>query len=330
MMSTADGSLKSDGAATTGAGTDASGAYKSTTQSWDGGKFTTSFRDYGGMIVFEQAFPMGVKGTTLNASDPMGARDVVSSSFPSFTKGGGDKDRGYLAFASDMTGSGFQHGTGGIKSSLCGVKGFGPVCHFTKDLSSSVVVSSFSNFMAASVAMQKDGSAAYGAQGSITEYPAGWALSFVIVMSPKGGVNGAFEHWGDQLLHRYGKQREMSWRDYSLTYLGYSTDNGAYYYYQTEGHAPKRGPPYTPGDTYQKTLIDVKAYADSESIPYKYILLDSWWYYQGVGGGVTNWIGRPDVFPDGNDFLRNATGWPIMGHNRYVSAASVPLPRCCS
>ena len=42
-------------------------------------------------------------------------------------------------------------------------------------------------------------------------------------------------------------------------------DNGAFYYYQTENHQPgKRGPPYTPGDTYEKTLIDVKAYAESE------------------------------------------------------------------
>jgi len=27
------------------------------------------------------------------------------------------------------------------------------------------------------------------------------------------------EHWGDQLLHRYGKSREMTWRDYSLNYV---------------------------------------------------------------------------------------------------------------
>jgi hypothetical protein len=29
------------------------------------------------------------------------------------------------------------------------------------------------------------------------------------------------------------------------------------------------------------------------------------------------------VFPDGNDFLRNATGWPIMGHNRYWAVDNV-------
>ena len=55
----------------------------------------------------------------------------------------------------------------------------------------------------------------------------------------------------------------------------------------------------------------------------RYILLDSWWYYQGVGGGVTEWIGRPDIFPQGNDYLRNKTGWPIMGHNRYWAVDNI-------
>lgn len=57
--------------------------------------------------------------------------------------------------------------------------------------------------------------------------------------------------------------------------LGYSTDNGAYYYYQTE-----------PNKTYEQTLYDVKDYADAQGIPYKYVLLDSWWYYKGPSGGT--------------------------------------------
>jgi hypothetical protein len=136
----------------------------------------------------------------------------------------------------------------------------------------------------------------------------GWSMSFVLAGSKAGGVNAAFEEWGDKLLHRYGKSRVTTWRDYSLNYLGYSTDNGAYYYYQTEGHTPGKrisqqqddGKWSGPGQDYQQTLIDVKTYSDTEKIPYKYVLLDSWWYYQGVGGGVTNWcadtalLDRPD------------------------------------
>ena len=58
------------------------------------------------------------------------------------------------------------------------------------------------------------------------EYPKGYSLSFAIVASGGGGVNAAFEEWGDKLLARYGKSREVTYKDYSLNYLGYSTDNG--------------------------------------------------------------------------------------------------------
>jgi hypothetical protein len=124
-------------------------------------------------------------------------------------------------------------------------------------------------------------------------------------------VNGAFEAWGDALLSTYGKSREATYRDHTLQYVGYSTDNGAYYYYQTEGGAPGTFP--TAGaKTYEETLIDLKTYADAENIPYSYVLLDSWWYYKGIGGGVKEWVGRPDIFPHGTSYLRNKTGWPII------------------
>ena len=323
--SSKDGSLGLDsGFPATGMGSDSLGEFTSTAFSWEGGAFVTTFRDYGHAVVFEQAFPKGAQGMTLNKTDPMNARDHVSSRFPSIAAGGGGgggNDLGFLAFSGDMTGSGYKYGTlrsetGSVRLPT-GVAGFGPAAIFNRDASSSVVLSSYSQFMAASNGPAPDGGVAYGLQGSITEVPAGYTLSFVVALSPAGGVNAAFEHWGDLMLTRYGKSRDVTYRDYSLRYLGYSTDNGAYYYYQTEDRPPKRGPPYDGGKTYQQTLIDVKDYADAHAIPYKYILLDSWWYYQGVGSGVTEWISRPDVFPDGNAFLRNATGWPIMGHNRF-------------
>ena len=105
------------------------------------------------------------------------------------------------------------------------------------------------------------------------------------------------------------------------------SDNGAFYYYQTEGHTAGKpvAEPNAPGPwkTYEDTLIDVKVYADSVQIPYKYVLLDSWWYYRGVGAGVSDWVGRPDVFPHGMAYLRNKTGWPIMGHNRYWAVDNI-------
>ena len=43
----------------------------------------------------------------------------------------------------------------------------------------------------------------YGLQGSITEVPAGYSLSYIIALAPSGGVNQAFESWGDKLLATY-------------------------------------------------------------------------------------------------------------------------------
>jgi hypothetical protein len=65
---------------------------------------------------------------------------------------------------------------------------------------------------------------------------AGYTVSFIVSATQTAGVNQAFEAWGDKLLGTYGKSRALTYRDYSLNYLGYSTDNGAFYYYQTEDH----------------------------------------------------------------------------------------------
>ena len=114
------------------------------------------------------------------------------------------------------------------------------------------------------------------------------------------------EEWGDVLLQKYAKQRYAYRRDLAMQKLGYSTDNGAYYYYLTE-----------PNRTAEQTLVDVKRYADAQQIPYSYVLLDSWWYYKGKGGGIATWDARPDVFPDGLAGLYQKTGWKQMLHNRY-------------
>ena len=85
-------------------------------------------------------------------------------------------------------------------------------------------------------------------------------------------------HYSAPMTHlnhaRYGKERYAYKRDPAIQQLGYSTDNGAYYYYNPEANA-----------TMEKTLYDLKAYSNKEKIPYRYILLDSWWYYKGAGGG---------------------------------------------
>lgn len=199
-------------------------------------------------------------------------------------------------FASDSTASVIG---GGIKNS-------GPVVLFNANMTSTHVLSAHNNFMAASQVFGNN-TLRYGVMGGVTEIPAGYMLETVLVPND-GGVNEAMEKWGDVLLARSNKKRYAYRDDQAMRQLGYSTDNGAYYYYQTE-----------PNKTYEQTLLDVKAYADSENLPYQYVLLDSWWYYKGEGGGVATWNARPDVFPNGLPSFYEKTGWTGMLHNRYWS-----------
>jgi hypothetical protein len=73
--------------------------------------------------------------------------------------------------------------------------------------------------------------------------------------------------FGKCLLRLYDKKDTTPWDgssgDTSVTHLGYYTDNGAYYYYNG-------------GDAELRAVHDE---AQREKIPFKYILLDSWWYW---------------------------------------------------
>lgn len=76
-----------------------------------------------------------------------------------------------------------------------------------------------------------------------------------------------------------------------------------------------------PGRNYQQTLTDVYKYAEESDIPYKFILLDSWWYFKGERDGVLNWTAMPNIFPGGNKGMQNltlSTNWHTIAHNRFV------------
>ena len=92
--------------------------------------------------------------------------------------------------------------------------------------------------------------------------------------------------------------------DLTINYLGYYTDNGGYYYYNTEH-----------GMNYETTMINI---AHQISLPFHYIQLDSWWYSKGIGDDVSQWAARPEIFPDGLVVLRRRLeSIPLAAHNRY-------------
>jgi hypothetical protein len=53
------------------------------------------------------------------------------------------------------------------------------------------------------------------------------------------------------------------------------------------------------------------------------MLLDSWFYQQGIDAGVRDWIARPDVLPHGMRWLHDQTSMNFQLHNRYWAADNV-------
>ena len=48
------------------------------------------------------------------------------------------------------------------------------------------------------------------------------------------GVNATVERWGDLLRADHSRERADRYADRGLSHLGYWTDNGGFYYYETE------------------------------------------------------------------------------------------------
>jgi hypothetical protein len=318
VYSVADGSLKLRRNTQPESGSDTLGTFERTSWLWSanvfpsGLAFETATRVYKTAVVFEQTWIGGAVDSS--AHD----KENLISTFPSFGMPAADTaaagssappPRGYLQYHGDMVGSGYHIGkfdrnSDGIGS---GVSGTAPLCIFAQDMATSAVLSPYSNFMAVSQ-HYADHAISYGLMGNITQVPAGYKAEVVLVVG--GGVTDAMFAWGDALLSTYGKQREAAWqKDFTLKRLGYSTDNGAYYYYNTEK-----------GMNYEDTMLGVAKYAAEANIPYRYWLADSWWYFKGVGNGVYNWTAMPSIFPHGMAGVYDATSWLVQGHNRYWSA----------
>eukprot|EP01012_Entosiphon_sulcatum_P028632 TRINITY_DN3468_c0_g1_i1.p1 TRINITY_DN3468_c0_g1~~TRINITY_DN3468_c0_g1_i1.p1 ORF type:complete len:750 (+),score=126.46 TRINITY_DN3468_c0_g1_i1:23-2251(+) len=286
-------------------GSDALGRFTATELQWAANLVVikTTIRTYEteNIVIFDQSFPSGLTNTGY------GSQDDTITAFPNFVVPEKPDGRGYVGYHNDMVGN-VRGGDWAVNKEFPGGLDGGPVIVFDKALSVVAVASPFSNFMAASHALI-DGSLAFGIMGSVTSVPSGYSLQTILQFGrgPSRGIRSAMMQWGSSLLKFYNKASEPSPEyDITLKYLGYSTDNGAYYYYKTE-----------PGKNYEDTLVDVQKYAQSVGIPYRYILLDSWWYYKGKGNGVSNWTAMPEIFPHNLTGFYERTGWPVQAHNRY-------------
>ncbi|CAF1499818.1 unnamed protein product [Adineta ricciae] len=239
--------------------------------------------------------------------------EQVRTVFPSFhiEKTDMGDNRGYFTFGGAMVGEGDKHAGNWNSTSKVIRSGMqsGPVVLFNltqRAEGDMLVISPFSHFMASSLSQRSpvsDNILEYGVIGSMSTIPANYAQSLIIFYSPRG-VNEGMREWGQTMRQAFNRTTENRRNDLTINYLGYYTDNGGYYYYNTEQ-----------GMNYEATMINAK---HQIPLPFHYIQLDSWWYYKGIGEGVSQWTARPDIFPDGLVSLhRRLENIPLAAHNRY-------------
>jgi hypothetical protein len=274
-------------------GKDARGRYKGRARRY--GALDASYAAYADAVVFTQRFP---DGATVS---PRGV-DGLASEWPAL--GPGAHQLGVLTFGGrfmETSRATKWTGAGSVESGAYG----GPFVLFDGE-SNALVVSAATEFAAHSTApsTQNASAVAFGVLGSVANIPRGFAVATVLTLGQEG-ITSAVRTHGQALLA--GTVRPP---DYATRYLGYSTDNGAYYY-------------YNPDQDYGTTLRAVRAYAQRERIPYRYALLDSWWYEKGSGDGVRNWSCTTQAFPQGCQGLSEELDWRFMLHNREWSADNV-------
>jgi hypothetical protein len=195
----------------------------------------------------------------------------------------------------------------------------------------SVVISPADHFMVAQ--MQGDGRqrVASGMNPGLTGLPAGFTQKTLLVFG--AGINRTWEQWGRALVDMQGVQRPANDADTVLKYLGYWTDNGAFYYYN-----------YDTNQGYAGTLLALAARYREEKIPIRYLQLDSWWYYKSLTdpdgrtgkpksaslpqgewnryGGLLEYKAHAFLFPDGLAAFQTKLGLPLVTHNRWVDLNS--------
>lgn len=292
------------------------------------------------MVSFHQKWPLGAKNTSSNhlvcnreETEWIGCDwPEVISSFPSFVVGKQNDNssrKGWLEFygehlndESNPNHRGPRIGRWEKKSLLKGGLLAGPIAVFD-ETGTTAVISSMNKHMSASVEYEaEEGVLRYGVMGGVDSIPDQFEISFFMVVEASG-INKGFEKWGKILLHIGEKSNQTFKKDPTCNYLGYQTDNGAFYYYHP-----------SIGGNFLETLTAVimtPANSTLETIPYYYVELDSWRYFKGpgstggegvpIGGGLKNWSTDPLMFPGGDtgvQELKERTKLKgFLAHNRW-------------
>ncbi|KAK3087626.1 hypothetical protein FSP39_008570, partial [Pinctada imbricata] len=303
---------------TTGtSGQDLLGAWEDTNFQYQAGesRITASIRLYpkrqDNFLIFSQKYVDDAKETNVSSYD-----DIIGC-FPSFKLTNAAAELGYMAFAGGFFGNQnkafgrFNANTTRIKD---GIEG-GPIAIFDHE-GNTIIISPFSEFMVASQRFKPGDSIGWGIMGGVKEVPKGYQYDTILYYSD--GINKAFDGWGGLLRTWFNKTDSDILKDDTIKYMGYWTNNGGYYYYNTEK-----------GKTYQDTIKELIQYANDTGIPYNYYQFDSWWYTRGEGNGTKEWEPESTIFPDGFKSKDNVYAIQNGGKFAFViecnSSVSVPI-----
>lgn len=254
--STADGSLRLVSNHSM-SGKDAIGDFSSTTVAYAAGSalFETEFRVYSSpvaAVVFEQRFPEGASGTANNCSH---AQATLLSAFPSFDlnttahESDSQGPQAYVQFAGKgvPTASGCQMGpwppnpNGPRSAHSCqsggsldrapattnrlssGWEAAGAIAVFDGQANTTLVLSPYAGFTTTQAVHTEAGALSFGPRGSLESVPAGFTAGAIAVAG--SGIGRTMREWGLALMRKGGKDPDAWKADYSLKYLGYTTDS---------------------------------------------------------------------------------------------------------
>ncbi len=203
-----------------------------------------------------------------------------------------------------------------------------PVVFYDDDLNC-FILSPLDGFLNTLISKDKNNRINCGIQGKIKEIPKKFSQTFILLFGK--GINQSMKSLGDILLKYHDSKRKSLYANTITSYLGFWTDNGGYYYYNTEK-----------GMNYEDTMLAIKEYFNKNNIPIGYYNFDSWWYLKhtnktfttifrplvrlmggGLYGNTLRWETDPKIFTtDLKTFYRDKFQKPITAHSRRWDARS--------
>ncbi|MFX0023133.1 MAG: hypothetical protein ACFE9S_12470 [Candidatus Hermodarchaeota archaeon] len=234
-------------------------------------------------IIFELSIPEGLENTS------SGKSSQVITSFPSFINKNFNNNKVFT----------YRNKIFCPPSRKIGATS-APVLLYDNNLNC-FVLSPLDGFLHTIISEDKNNRINCGIQREIKALPKGFSQSYILLFNK--GINQSLKRLGDILLKYHDSKRKSLYANIVTSYLGYWTDNGAYYYYKKEN-----------GMNYEDTMISLKEYFEKNRIPIKYYNFDSWWYLKHTNKIFTT-LFRPIVRLMGGGLYGNTLCWEVDPKN---------------